>query len=55
MTCVDISYNGQSIIHTPKCNLHLNNVLIAPKTTKNLVSIHRLASDNNVFLEFIPS
>jgi histone deacetylase 1/2 len=49
-----IRHIGQYIIHTPNCDLHLQNILHVPSTKKNLVSVHRLASDNNVFLEFHP-
>ncbi|WVZ95434.1 LOW QUALITY PROTEIN: hypothetical protein U9M48_041200 [Paspalum notatum var. saurae] len=50
-----ISHVGKSNIYTPSRNLQLNNILHIPQTTKNLVSVHRLASDNNVFLEFHPN
>lgn len=49
-----ISSNGHSILHTPQKDLHLNNILHVPSARKNLVSVHRLASDNNIFLEFHP-
>jgi histone deacetylase 1/2 len=49
-----ISHIGQSTIHTPARNLHLKDIMHVPSTKKNLVSVHRLASDNNVFLEFHP-
>jgi histone deacetylase 1/2 len=45
---------GQSTIHTPSRNLHLKDVLHVLSTKKNLISVHRLASDNNIFLEFHP-
>lgn len=59
-------YNGTDQIKTasgasmticsyPSRNLHLNNVLHVPDACKNLVSVHRLAADNNVFLEFHPN
>jgi hypothetical protein len=51
-TGMRINHIGQSSIHTPIRNLHLKNILHVPSTKKNLVSVHRLASDNNVFLEF---
>ena len=35
-------------------NLHLQNVLHVPSANKNLVSIHRLTSDNNTYVEFHP-
>jgi hypothetical protein len=49
-----ISHVGKSTIYTPYCNLKLLNILHVPQTIKNLVSVHRLALDNNVFLEFHP-
>jgi hypothetical protein len=47
-----ISHIGQSTIHTPTRDLHLKDILHVPSTKKNLVFVHRLASDNNVFFEF---
>jgi hypothetical protein len=47
-----ISHIGQSTIQTLARKLHLKNTLHVPPTKKNLVSVHRLASDNNVFIEF---
>jgi hypothetical protein len=49
-----ISHIGHSAIHTPCRQLQLNNILHIPQASKNLVSVHCLASDNNVFLEFHP-
>lgn len=51
---MEITHIGYVICHTPSRNLFLNDVLYAPSTAKNLVSVHRLAQDNNVFLEFHP-
>jgi hypothetical protein len=50
-----IKHIGQSTIHTPDRNLHIVNVLHVPSTKKNLVYVHKLTSDNNVFLEFHPN
>jgi hypothetical protein len=50
-----ITHVGQSTILSPDHNLHLHNVLHAPSSKKNLVSVHHLTSDNNVFLEFHPN
>jgi histone deacetylase 1/2 len=52
---MDITHVGRVICHTPERNLFLNNVLYVPSTTKNLVSVHRLASDNNAYFEFHPN
>jgi hypothetical protein len=50
-----IAHVGNSIIRTPSCNLKLTNVLHVPQASKNLASIHRITSDNNVFFELHPS
>jgi hypothetical protein len=42
-------------LHSPIRNLHLKKVLHVPSAHKNLISVHRIASDNNVFLEFHPN
>lgn len=49
-----ISHIGRTTVHTPSRNIHLNNVLYVPEAKKNLVSVHRLTTDNSVFLEFHP-
>jgi histone deacetylase 1/2 len=49
-----ISHIGHSTVTTPSRDLHLNNVLYVPKANKNLVSVHRLTSDNSIFIEFHP-
>jgi histone deacetylase 1/2 len=49
---MDITHIGRVICHTPERKLFLNNVLHVPSATKNLVSVHKLASDNNAYLEF---
>ena len=38
----------------PIRDLVLNRVLHVPEASKNLISVHKLAADNNVFLEFHP-
>ena len=50
-----ISHVGHTTLHTPHRDIHLNNVLHVPQATKNLVSVHKLASDNSAFLEFHPN
>jgi hypothetical protein len=49
-----ISHIGHTSIQTPNCDLHLKNILHVPSATKNLVSIHKLTLDNDIFLEFHP-
>jgi hypothetical protein len=51
---MSISHVGHAIVGIPSKSLHLKNVLHVPHATKNLVSIHRLAKDNIVFIEFHP-
>jgi hypothetical protein len=51
---IEISHVGHSIIKTPHQNIHLKNILHVPNTSKNLLSVHRIALDNKVFLEFHP-
>nr|ABA98728.2 retrotransposon protein, putative, Ty1-copia subclass [Oryza sativa Japonica Group] len=48
---MDIKHVGHSIIHTPVRNIHLKNILHVRKVKKNLISAHRLAVDNNAFVE----
>jgi hypothetical protein len=49
-----IKHIGQSTVITPYRNISLNNVLHVPQATRNLASVHRLTSDNDVFLELHP-
>jgi histone deacetylase 1/2 len=49
-----ISHIGHSVLRTPHSSLHLNNILHIPQASKNLLSVHKLALDNNAFLEFHP-
>jgi hypothetical protein len=49
-----INHIGYSTIHTLCSQLMLNKILHVPQALKNLISVHRLASDNNIFLEFHP-
>jgi hypothetical protein len=52
---MEIDQIGHSLVHTPSHPLHLNHVLYVRKANKNLVSVHRLTSDNHAFLEFHPN
>jgi hypothetical protein len=40
------------VVHTPTSNLFLNNILHVPSATKSLAFVHKIAKDNNVYLEF---
>lgn len=51
---MNINRIGHAIVRAPGRILHLNNVLHVPQANKNLVSVHRLATDNQAFLEFHP-
>ena len=50
-----ISNIGHTILHTPNKKFHLQNILHVPSANKNLVSVHRFASDNNTCIEFHPN
>lgn len=52
---MNISNIGHATLHTPAADLYLKNILHVPKVQKNLVSVHKLALDNHVFLEFHPN
>lgn len=54
-TGISISHISQ--IHIPTSNrfLKLQNILHIPSAHKNLISVHCLTSDNNVYLEFHPN
>lgn len=49
-----ITHTGKAQIPTlnPKQSLILNNMLLVPHITKNLLSIYRLTCDNDVLVEF---
>jgi histone deacetylase 1/2 len=50
-----ISHIGQAFVptHTSK-QLRLSNILHVPSVTRDLLSVHKLTLDNNVFCEFHP-
>ena len=48
-TGMEIGYVGHSILHSPRTHIHLNNVLHVPQASKSLISVNRLARDNNAF------
>ncbi|KAH7658819.1 RNA-directed DNA polymerase protein [Dioscorea alata] len=47
-----ISHIGHSQIHSSCQTLHLKNILHVPKASKNLLSVHKFAADNDVMFEF---
>ena len=49
---MEIDQIGRSFVRTPNKDLVLNNVLYVPQASKNLVSVHKLAHDNDTFFEF---
>ena len=52
---MNIEHIGRVICKSPERNLLLHNGLHVPSAKKNLISVHRLASYNNAYLEFHPS
>jgi hypothetical protein len=46
---------GHSVVSTPHRRILLKNVLHILQATRNLASVHRLTSDNDVFLELHPT
>jgi histone deacetylase 1/2 len=51
---IPIHGTGHTQIATSHRPLHLNHVLHAPKIIKNLISVRRLTTDNNVSISFDP-
>jgi hypothetical protein len=47
-----IDYVGSSTLKSPARDLDLKNVLLVPSTQKSLLSIHRLTTDNPIFIEY---
>jgi hypothetical protein len=54
-TDMDISFIGQTTFPTPSRNILLKDILYVPISKKILVSVHRLTSDNSIFLELHPT
>jgi histone deacetylase 1/2 len=50
-----IKHIGQSILPTPHRSIHIRNILHVPSASKNFLSAHKIALDNNAFIEFHPS
>ncbi|KAF3652867.1 putative long chain base biosynthesis protein 1-like [Capsicum annuum] len=53
-TGLTISHFGNAILPTVSRPLHLSNVLLVPKSTKNLLSLAKFTSDNDVIFELHP-
>jgi len=49
-----IKHVGHSVVKTPYRPIHLRKILHVPSAFKNLLSVHRIAIDNHVFLEVRP-
>jgi hypothetical protein len=47
-----IAHVGHSVLHTPHSSIHLNNILHVPSGSESLLSAHKIALDNNAFVEF---
>ena len=50
-----ISSTGSSLLQSNRSQFKLNDILHVPAITKNLLSIHKFTSDNNVYVEFHPN
>lgn len=48
------SHVGHSVLKTPHKNICLRKFLHVPSASKNLLSVHRIAIDNHLFLVFHP-
>jgi histone deacetylase 1/2 len=53
-SCMEIQHVGHGVLCSPRRDLHLKNILHVPSASKDLLSVHRIANDNNVFFEFHP-
>jgi hypothetical protein len=49
---MEILHVGHGFVHSPSRNIHLRNILHVPDANKSLVSVNRLARDNNALVEF---
>jgi histone deacetylase 1/2 len=53
-TGLNILHTGHASLRTASHSLALRNVLHVPKISKNLLSVHKLARDNDVYFEYHP-
>jgi histone deacetylase 1/2 len=51
---MEIRHIGHGVLHSPSKPLVLKNILHVPSASKDLLSVHRITNDNNVFFEFHP-
>jgi hypothetical protein len=51
---MDIRHIGNSVIHTPTHDLHLNDIIHVPQASRSLLYTSRLTKDNNAFVEYWP-
>lgn len=49
-----VTHVGSTSVWTLTRPLYLQNVLVTPQIVKNLLSMHRLITDNNLAIEFDP-
>ena len=49
---LEITHSGNSTLSSASKSFVLNQILLVPEITKNLLSVHRFCRDNNVFFEF---
>jgi hypothetical protein len=49
-----ISHIGHSTLQTPHDSFQLKNILHVPSSSMNLLSVHKLCLDNDIFMEFHP-
>lgn len=54
-TCLSIFHIGQTHISTFDRCLKLSNILHIPSINRNLLSVHRLTSENNIYFDFHPN
>jgi histone deacetylase 1/2 len=47
-----ITHTGTASLSTSFSSFVLNNILVLPQSTKNLLSVQKFAQDNNVYFEF---
>lgn len=50
---LSVSHTGKGLLHTPTTCLSLNDLLHVPSISQNLLSVHKLATDNHCSLLLI--